>query len=352
MINKKWIVALAAVLVLPALACSFSMDLVGETPVPSPVPPTVAPTKVPTQPTPTTLPAGPSFSNLFFAAGVTGAGEPIDVASDFPAGTALIYAFASYEGMTDLAQCESVWYLDDQEIWRDAFQWGVGESGQTAIAHIEGEDGLPSGSYDWELYVEGELAMRGSFSVQAAATVLFGDDFSDQGSGWEVGDYDQGSVGYREGIYVATSLGDGDMMWGLANRSFDNLIIEVDATQVLAGPDDDNAYGVMCRVQPNDDGYLLQISGDGFYSIHKLLDRNLETLVDWSESDVILQGNATNHLEVVCNGSQLALHANGELLAEANDSTFSEGDIALTANSFEEGEPTEIHFDNLVVYAP
>lgn len=354
MINKKWIVAALLILVLPALACSFSFDLAGETPVPPTATPQV-PTEVPPQPTPTATlpaPAGPSFSNLFFAAGVTDAGEPVGVAVDFPPETTIVYAFASYEGTTDLAPCDSVWYLDGQEIWRDAFQWGVGESGQTAIAHIEGEDGLPSGGYDWELYVEGELALRGSFSVEAAATVLFGDDFSDPSSGWEVGEYDTGSVGYSDGIYFVTSLGGSDTMWGLASRSFDDVVIEVYATQVSAPSNDNNGYGVMCRVQPNDDGYLLHISGDGFHSIHKVLDGNLETLVDWSNSDVILEGNATNQILAVCDGPDLALFINGELLGEANDSTFSEGDIALTATSFEEGEPTEIHFDDLVVYAP
>jgi len=254
--------------------------------------------------------------------------------------------------MTDLAECDSVWYLDGQEIWRDAFQWGVGESGETAIAHIEGEGGLPSGSYDWELYVEGDLAVSGSFTVQGAVAALLEDDFSDPGSGWEVGDYDTGSVGYKDGIYFVTSLGGGDMMWGVASRSFDNLVIEVDATQVSAPANDNNAYGVMCRVQPNDDGYLLHISGDGYYSIYRVVGGNSEALLDWAKSDLILQGNATNQILAVCDGPDLALFINGELLGEANDSTFSEGDIALTATSFEEGEPTEIHFDNLVVYAP
>lgn len=355
MMNKKWIVAALLISVLPALACSFSFDLAGETPVPPIATPQVPTDEVPPQPTPTaTLPAlaGPSFSNIFFAAGVTDAGEPVDVAVDFPPETTIVYAFASYEGMTDLAECDSVWYLDGQEIWRDAFQWGVGESGQTAIAHVEGEGGLPSGGYDWELYVEGDLAVSGSFTVQGAVAALLEDDFSDPGSGWEVGDYDTGSVGYQDGIYFVTSLGGGDMMWGVASRSFDNLVIEVDATQVSAPANDNNAYGVMCRLQLNDDGYLMRISGDGFYSLYKIVAGEFEALVDWAESDAIRQGNATNRIVATCDGSDLVLSVNGEVLVKVFDSTFPVGDIALTATSFEEGESTEIHFDNLLVSAP
>jgi hypothetical protein len=52
---------------------------------------------------------GLSFSDLFFSAGVTDANEPVDVATEFPGGITIVYAFASYEGVSDGAQCESVW---------------------------------------------------------------------------------------------------------------------------------------------------------------------------------------------------------------------------------------------------
>ncbi len=184
------------------------------------------------------------------------------------------------------------------------------------------------------------------------ADALFQDNFSDPGSGWEVGDYDGGSVAYKDGVYSATSLGDGNTMWGVANRSFDDLIIEVDATQVSAGSDNNNDYGVVCREQGDGDGYYMLISGDGYYAILvKAGGRDFETLVDWMESDAIRQGNATNHIQAVCDGSSLALFVNGQRLATAEDSTFTEGDIALTATSYED-EPTEIHFDNLMVLKP
>jgi hypothetical protein len=185
----------------------------------------------------------------------------------------------------------------------------------------------------------------------AGPAVLFQDDFSDPGSGWDVADYEYGSAGYADGSYFVTSLGDAWWIIGAANRSFENVIIEVDATQIYAPDDNDNGFGVMCRVQPDEEGYLLSISGDAYYSIYRILDGEFEALVDWTRSDVIQQGNATNRIRAVCDGSDLALLVNGELLAEATDSTFSEGDIGLTATSFAE-EPTEVHFDNLLVDAP
>jgi hypothetical protein len=61
--------------------------------------------------------------------------------------------------------------------------------------------------------------------------------------------------------------------------------------------------------------------------------------------------NATNHIRSICDGSALALFVNGRRLATAEDSTFAKGDIALTATSYED-EPTEVHFDSLVVQRP
>jgi hypothetical protein len=111
----------------------------------------------------------PSFSGLFFAAGVTDDGEPVDVATEFSGETTIVYAFASYEGMSDEAQCASVWYLDGEEAVQTDFDWSLGESGETWIANIDKDGGLPPGNYEWELYVEEELVVNGGFVVKKKA---------------------------------------------------------------------------------------------------------------------------------------------------------------------------------------
>ncbi len=183
------------------------------------------------------------------------------------------------------------------------------------------------------------------------SNVLFEDNFNDPNSGWEEGDYQGGSVGYGNGYYFVTSIEAGSMMWGLAFQSFDDLVISVDATQVSAPANDNNAYGVMCRVQSDDDGYILRISGDGYYAIHRVVDGEFQPLVDWTTTDVVNLGNATNHIRAICDGPNLILFANGQRLAEVQDSLYTSGDIALTATTFED-EGTEVHFDDLVVSKP
>jgi len=226
----------------------------------------------------------------------------------------------------------------------------------------EGQYDIWVGSFEAGAFVEGTLYITEmdfsptnlpSGGALPSGTVLLQDDFSDPNSGWETGDYDGGSLRYAGGAYAVVSTQEGRMMWGVANRNFADLVIDVDATQIVAPSNDNNGYGVFCRVQPGStgDGYALLISGDGYYTIQRITNGDYEPLVDWTTSGAIRQGNATNHIRAVCNGTYLALSVNGVLLAEANDATYASGDIALVAGTLET-EPTEIHFDNLVVTVP
>lgn len=181
--------------------------------------------------------------------------------------------------------------------------------------------------------------------------LLLEDDFSNPDSGWEIDETDEGDVGYGDGYYYVLAEAEGIQILGFGPQTFSDLVIDVYASQIASTSGDINAYGVMCRVQRDGDGYLLRISGDGQYAIQRVVDNSFEYLVEWAESDAINQGNAMNHIHAVCDGTYLALYANGELLAEAEDDTFAEGDIGLTATTFG-NVATEVHFDNLIVLNP
>ncbi len=180
-------------------------------------------------------------------------------------------------------------------------------------------------------------------------TLKLSDGFSDQDTGWEIGSYDGGGVGYTEGKYFVSSTGSGSTMWGGAGRSFEDVFIDVDTEQISAPSNNNNDYGIICRLQRDGGGYYGLISGDGFYAI--LLETGgdgYDILVDWTESNLIRQGNTQNHLSLSCVGSKISMFVNGQLLAETSDSMYSSGDIGFTATSYED-EETEVHFDNLTV---
>lgn len=130
--------------------------------------PTSTPTTI-TTPSPSSgVATEPSISRVFFAEGVTGGSEPVHVATEFPGGTAKVYAFATYTGMSDGLRCQSVWYVDGEEVARTSLEWGFGETGETWVDLLEGEGGLASGRYDWELLLDGQPLARWAFTVGAA----------------------------------------------------------------------------------------------------------------------------------------------------------------------------------------
>lgn len=309
--------------------------------------PTTAP---PTQPAASL----PNFLDPYFASAIDDAGRPLEVAAQFPDGITMVYAISAWSGMQDGIPFKTVWTQDGQVTAEAESTWNLGPEGEDIwISNLYSDTGaISSGLYTWELQIDGESMVAGSFTVGGQGVVLLQDDFEDPNSGWEIGAYDSGSVGYEEGAYAAISTQEDQMMWGLANDIFQNVEIQVDATQVQAPANNNNAYGVMCRVREGGTGYLLRISGDGFYSI-MLVDEagSFLPLVDWAASDAILQGNSTNQIGAICDGDYFALYANGTLLAEAWDDTFQSGDIALTTTSFE-AEASKVLFDNIIVTGP
>ena len=113
----------------------------------------------------------------------------------------------------------------------------------------------------------------------------------------------------------------------------------------------------MCRVGYNSStdqltGYWFGIGADGYYSIVKFTSSEIITLVDWTTSGAIKEGNnRVNELRAVCQGSTLQFYVNGMLVAETTDNSYSFGDIGLGGASFE-SESAEFRFDDLEVYQP
>jgi hypothetical protein len=224
-------------------------------------------------------------------------------------------------------------------------------SGLPAIGGEEATPGLPIVPPTEEITIQTE-------EVQIPANVFFSDDFSVDSAEMETYSGDDGSAGTENGVYVIRSTGD-LWQWGKSNSQFEDVVVEADVT-MIAGPANDNAgFGILCRLAEKEDtsvdGYMLAISGDGYYSIRSIASSTMTALVDWTFSDVINQGNATNRIRATCSGSDLTLEVNGQLVASASAIAGGSpsGSIAFAAISFETAEAyAEAHFDNMIVSQP
>lgn len=185
--------------------------------------------------------------------------------------------------------------------------------------------------------------------------MLFKDDFNgDQDCGWR--QYSQGGavVEIADGVLSISTSQPGQIWWTNPGRDFDNVVITTTARQV-SGPDN-NAYGVICRYQDENNFYIFLISGDGYYAIGKYQTGSdqITYLTDNGQyvfSDVINQGVATNLIRATCSGNQLSLSVNGIPLVTIEDPTFVRGDVGVGVSTLEPGAAV-VHFDDFSVAAP
>lgn len=183
---------------------------------------------------------------------------------------------------------------------------------------------------------------------------LFFDDFNGElNCGWST--YSRGGVAAIENASMQITVSQpGQLWWTNPGRNFDDITITTEARQV-SGPDD-NAYGIICRYQNEENFYAFLISGDGYYSIAKY-QSGAENVVYLTEngqfqlSDAIHTGVATNEMRATCEGNQLSFEVNGVPLVTVADPTFVTGDIGLAAGTLEAGSVV-VEFDNVRATTP
>ncbi|MFQ5613728.1 MAG: trypsin-like peptidase domain-containing protein [Anaerolineae bacterium] len=182
-----------------------------------------------------------------------------------------------------------------------------------------------------------------------AGSLLLEDDFSDEATGWPTGEETASRFFYDDGEYYIEVFKDNFTAWASSGESWSDVRIDVDARQ--AGGPDDNQYGLYCRYLDRDNYYEINISGDGYYSFYLQHEGEIKTLIKWTATQAINQGQDSNHLTVLCEGDRLALWVNGEFIDEVFDDTLSEGEISLVAGTYDEANVL-IAFDNLQVSKP
>ncbi len=190
-------------------------------------------------------------------------------------------------------------------------------------------------------------------TIPTGPEVLFSDDFSDESSGWVTYDEYDGRVIYHDGcLYIKDYTVPEWTMYAESQRYFTDFVLEVETW--LVGGTDDNWHAVSCRFEDEENNYSFGISADGHYAILKHIDGDQVPLTGSTPiySTHIKQGqDVINLVHIECIGSSLSLSVNGHLLEEVTDTTFTGGDIALSANALA-GTFTEVAFDNIVVTEP
>ncbi len=178
----------------------------------------------------------------------------------------------------------------------------------------------------------------------------FQDDFEAVDGGWGADERDEFRRGYGEGEYFIELYGSNWFAWAYPGQQFDDVSVEVEA--YLTSDPQDGHFGVLCRHTDLENFYYFAISGDGYYAIFRRVDGGaLETLSAGGSgmlySPLIKTGEQANDVRAVCQGNELSLYVNGELLETVTDDAHNRGDVGIGAGSGAGGN-ARVQFDNFV----
>jgi hypothetical protein len=190
-------------------------------------------------------------------------------------------------------------------------------------------------------------------SPSPGANVIFQDDFTNPNSGWPTFQDPQGhfGMGYLPGEYRIT-IASANYYAISTNRTIapqTNVRLEADMTRF--GPIQEPLFGLVCRVMNFDNYYGAVIDTYGNAIVYKIIGRQYVELARVRNHPLIKRGNATNRLRFDCAGTQLALYANGTLIASAQDGDLASGYFGFVGYSYERGG-LDLHIRNFIAYRP
>lgn len=143
----------------------------------------------------------------------------------------------------------------------------------------------------------------------------------------------------RDGNLEITAFNPIGDIWQIANNHMlFNVYFEMIVTtgELCAGKD---GYGVLIRApdQPDgiiDSGYVFSFSCDGRYRIYRMENGEYNSIQLWADNVNIKPGpNQTNRLGIRAEGNRFQFYANGELLTEFFDATYSSGLFGIMIRS-------------------
>lgn len=139
----------------------------------------------------------------------------------------------------------------------------------------------------------------------------------------------------------------------LAERSFTNFDLQVEATQLAGSPD--STFGVLFGLDGSGETFFrFEITGNGLYVVERrAADGSWERFSDdWVASPALQQGvDATNRLRVLVAVPAFSFYANDTLLTQVVDARYRGGNVGLDAGTFGQ-TGLLVAFDNVIIREP
>lgn len=190
-----------------------------------------------------------------------------------------------------------------------------------------------------------EASALGVDAQTEGETVIF-DDFSNPASGWVEDSDTDWSLYYEGGRYFFAVNPSEFYVNSYLLNDYSNIEVSVNVNIEQAAHDGD--IGILCRYVDGDNYYAMEVSEDGYYSIWKRINGEVTYLIEWTSSALVPIDSSSFLLHASCDGSQLAVGINNELLGSVTDTDLTTGRIGLTAGTWQNGGLV-VSFDNIEV---
>jgi hypothetical protein len=115
-------------------------------------------------------------------------------------------------------------------------------------------------------------------------------------------------------------------------------------TKHIAGTRANSAWGVIFRVQDNQNYYWFRMTDSKFFAVSVAEEGQWQDVVAWTRSETI-KPNGVNQLEVIGRNTHFIFLINGQILSEVDDNHFNQGLVGLAMEGYTAGE--KITFDFL-----
>ncbi|MFN8491026.1 MAG: hypothetical protein U0350_25755 [Caldilineaceae bacterium] len=180
------------------------------------------------------------------------------------------------------------------------------------------------------------------------------DDFSRSNGNWSTKSDDKDlTFAYKDRSFHIRIGKDNYTTWRTnteANKlKLTDFYLEVNMTQIDGPPDGE--FGVVFREVNTDNFYMFTIRQAGTYALWKHVDKEWQTVIDWTKSSAIHSNKkATNKLGLLAEADEITLFMNDEVLTQIQDDAFVQGTIGLALGTQKQGG-LEVAFDNFNLWS-
>jgi len=186
---------------------------------------------------------------------------------------------------------------------------------------------------------------------QSSGDVIISDDFSS--ALWGTGTDVDSAVEYLDGSLNFNVFTEDYFVWSTPDGET-YADVNMETTVVNNDTDSTTAFGFICNKSEGNDFYYLAITPAGQYAIAVAKEGEADVFLtnndQWADSDLIAVNADSYRVGADCGNGRLTLYVNGQEIASVEDSTYTEGQVAVMVWSGEEaGMINNVSFDDFVM---